>query len=505
MTIDGRRHVLVAQRSMLLPQPTAPGCPVTQARWSRRAEWAVALCCLLWLALTLAGPSAAVAADVSPHGAPGEKSLCLDCHDPHLGGFEPLLRYPTGDAICWACHNGERAPLPAPKEEYEGSPHFRGLGGGQESPATCTGCHEPHGRRIGGPKLLRGTTAAGAAASIAPGPAGAAVQDAQPVSSACGACHPDILPERAAGRSFTSLDVYRMTRHADPQRGARRPGAASGTGECTACHAPHGSGNPSLLRAGLQLACYPCHSTPAGGQSLWTGEKTFRRSTHAEVCLGCHNPHGVLDAQTGKVLPKALLAGEYELCVTCHPDIGHKFAESRRAEDAFGVRSRHPVDEAGSTVRCVSCHNPHQVRANPDGYQPALTDPDSGKLFLWLNGTTSQEYCLRCHDGSWAGAPNIQAEIANPKAAVSEFVWAGRGLNLHHVHLAKYHKQKCSSCHDPHATPGVAGVNRGRLLVGLTITEFQGGYPGFASCETNCHHARCASCHPAPPDWERAQ
>ncbi|MDI6871076.1 MAG: cytochrome c3 family protein [Bacillota bacterium] len=472
----------------------------------------------LLLLLPAAIGTAAAVRRPSPHGTPGGKSLCLDCHDPHSAGFSRLLRFPAGDEACWACH-GKDPALPFQRGQYEVSPHFRGFGG-QPLPAapapltpaqaeeqaeedgafpgyaagpntsTCTRCHQPHGRVAPGPKLLR-------AGSATPGPEGG-------INAACGSCHPARVPERAGRRSFAGLAVYREVRHADPRRGAVWPGATAAPGQCTACHDPHGTPDPWLLRARSGTVCYPCHPKPDSPENLWTGEKTFRRSAHAEVCLECHNPHGAVNPQTGAVYPKALVAGGADLCFKCHPQVGERFAESRRVTVASGLRSRHPVDQPGSTIRCVSCHNPHQVRAKSSGtYAAALTDPDTGKLFAWLGGSASQEFCLKCHDGSWPGAANIAAEMAKPTTLVSGFVWSGKGINLHNLHLTRYHKQKCSGCHDPHATAVLEGINRGHLLTGLVVTAYQGGYPGYEACATNCHHVRCASCHPAPPQWIR--
>lgn len=193
---------------------------------------------------------------------------------------------------------------------------------------------------------------------------------------------------------------------------------------CLACHAPHGSAYPRLLGAESPLSCYPCHPKPTTAGSRWTGEKTFTRSAHAELCLKCHNPHGVPDPTTRVTVPKALLAPESALCRGCHRGIDQRFEASLRVTEGSGVRSRHPVDVPGAKVGCVSCHNPHQIRQNPPGgFAPTLTDPDSGKLFTFLGGVTSQEFCFKCHDGTWPGAANIAAEVADRKAANSAEVF----------------------------------------------------------------------------------
>lgn len=439
----------------------------------------------LAVATGLVGALVAFAApgEPSPHGRPQEPSICLACHEVHTSVNPLLLQFPNGDEACWSCHDPAKG-LPFRRSDYERSPHFK-ISTDPDNHSSCLGCHNPHGRAVPGPKLLRTTSG-------------------EP-NQLCATCH----PAKVGGRSFTSLKTYHESRHADPKAGARRPGeATSGAGECSACHPPHGSEYPGLLRAETpQRACLACHPKANAPDGLWRGEKAYARSGHAALCLKCHNPHGVSDPRTGTAYPKMLTAGSPELCLSCHSKVAEQFAASREASAKSGVRSRHPADEAGAKVSCADCHNPHVVRANPPGgYEAALSDPaQPGKLYAWLGGNSSNEYCLRCHDGSWPGAANIKAEAADRTQTGSGFVWAGKGVSLHNLHLSRYHKQKCSNCHDPHASTGSTGIARGHLLRNLEVTSYADGYPGFDSCGTNCHHVRCASCHPAPPDWARPQ
>lgn len=57
-------------------------------------------------------------------------------------------------------------------------------------------------------------------------------------------------------------------------------------GACMACHDPHSSGHPSLLRRSLQEICFMCHL-----------EKRLASQMHDKimnsgmVCVNCHDPH----------------------------------------------------------------------------------------------------------------------------------------------------------------------------------------------------------------------
>lgn len=57
-------------------------------------------------------------------------------------------------------------------------------------------------------------------------------------------------------------------------------------GACLACHDPHSSGSPSLLRMSLETICFKCHK-----------EKRLAAGMHDKIvsrgmlCVDCHNPH----------------------------------------------------------------------------------------------------------------------------------------------------------------------------------------------------------------------
>jgi hypothetical protein len=96
----------------------------------------------------------------------------------------------------------------------------------------------------------------------------------------------------------------------------------------------------------------------------------------------------------------------------------------------------------------------------------------------------------------------ILAEIKDKAADNSGFTRVGDKVSLHNLHLTRYHKQKCSGCHSPHATEGTGGINRGKLLFDMQVNDYDGGYQGFESCETSCHTRRCASCHTLPTNGQ---
>ncbi len=57
-------------------------------------------------------------------------------------------------------------------------------------------------------------------------------------------------------------------------------------GACLACHDPHSSGNPSLLRKSLATICFKCHVEKRLAASMH--DKVI---SHGMLCVDCHNPH----------------------------------------------------------------------------------------------------------------------------------------------------------------------------------------------------------------------
>lgn len=57
-------------------------------------------------------------------------------------------------------------------------------------------------------------------------------------------------------------------------------------GACLACHDPHSSDNPSLLRESLEKICFKCHHEDRLAKAMH--EKII---ANGMLCVDCHNPH----------------------------------------------------------------------------------------------------------------------------------------------------------------------------------------------------------------------
>lgn len=103
---------------------------------------------------------------------------------------------------------------------------------------------------------------------------------------------------------------------------------------CTACHDPHASKNPTLLKISpVDALCYKCHAKFDDAEFVHTAVKKGQ-------CLGCHSPH------QGEAQP--LLVDKRDvLCFGCH-----------KKPDVDKIHGNHaPVQEG----QCLACHDPHRA------------------------------------------------------------------------------------------------------------------------------------------------
>lgn len=439
---------------------------------------------VIGVVFVLAG-GAASAAPLA-HISPGDPRACQGCHSSRTGGT--IAAPPSDNRLCYSCHTDAQGPL-FPRALFEQGAHgpfwsqqsrTPYLRKGHRDPAErglCVNCHDPHGAGPGRAMLRLGTKLDSTAQ--------------------CTACHLDTQVYGA----YSGPSVFAESAHGNPLTGVQSRGHA--VGECLVCHDPHGRGNAKLLvSARGSEFCLGCHERAGGGFSLWNGRTGFLapdavhgnppavarpgvrrtypgRDAAAGSCVNCHNPHGALDSRTGRLTPALTNAGGAELCYQCHTELRYTFTS----------RSRHGVDEPGTGLTCTSCHNPHAVSRL--GYP--VTDPRQPSVRMeypstaaFVRTTAYNAFCLRCHDGSFAGpAANLSAELAVP-GAMGRFYAAGQNLHYRHVTWAGF---GCANCHSSHGS-----ASQG-LLQPWIDAPAGGLYTDRSSCGTSGGPAGL-SCHP---------
>jgi predicted CXXCH cytochrome family protein len=343
---------------------------------------------------------------------------CLNCHDPHMSGFAPLLkaggpdlcrschsevvdsaRAETGHAVaaddCLACHqphvSDEATLLLSPAEELctmchdiEDSELVGAHLGADLAGKDCTECHSPHG--AGHPTLLARNVHApllDGCDTCHEGAWNQLMEDGE--SPLCLICHDDI-GEHADSAEFPhpAMEVARCADCHNPHASAQNKLVKWPAGAvCTECHEDQAAGPGEVSHAIIRLVgCEACHD-PHGGDS-----ETLLRKNGDALCLSCHGPNSVplADGETtvrlmdrfeiaAKDSPTALQLSADN--VWGHPILGHRVA---------GVPTEEVLRRVDTTfdgeLSCLICHDPHKGR--------------SSELLQW-DAASAMDACLHCH------------------------------------------------------------------------------------------------------------
>lgn len=173
---------------------------------------------------------------------------CIDCHSPHHAHEKNALLLDDQPTLCYRCHSETRADFAKPYRHRV-----------NEHLVQCSDCHSPHGTYL--PKYSLRTTAG--------------------QQQVCFNCHRD----KEGPFLYEHLPVK--------------------TEGCVACHTPHGSTNPRLLRVyPVNILCMQCHTqvqiTAAQAVNGVPAIPTFHNQAQKyQACTMCHPAiHGSNGAET---------------------------------------------------------------------------------------------------------------------------------------------------------------------------------------------------------------
>ena len=158
----------------------------------------------------------------------------------------------TGEKLCLPCHGRIKEEL--------AQPHTHAA---TRDDQACLDCHSPHAGKD--PSLMAGSSEA----------------------ATCLRCH-------------------------DAAQFRGKASHLSKTPDCTACHGAHGSPEPKLLRASLDVLCNECHESAAKHQHPLGGGILDPRTNEPMTCLSCHEAHA---SDHGYQL---IADHRRDLCVECH-------------------------------------------------------------------------------------------------------------------------------------------------------------------------------------------
>jgi len=158
---------------------------------------------------------------------------CTDCHDPHYAKESQYLLKASQPQLCYGCHLEV-------KQQFGRTFHHRV----NEGLVKCTDCHNQHGGFL--TRQLRATAAE---------------------DTVCLKCHSD-----KAGPFVHEHEAIKIE-------------------GCVACHVPHGTSNPRLLkRAQVNLLCLECHAFSADptGPGAPPIPTFHNQAQKYQACTLCH-------------------------------------------------------------------------------------------------------------------------------------------------------------------------------------------------------------------------
>ncbi len=217
-------------------------------------------------------------------------------------------------------------------------------------------------------------------------------------------------------------------------------------GECTSCHSPHSSDNPSLLKSeNIGELCAECHDVDNQENLVKHGPAVSGQ------CPICHEPHQSANASLLKVESP-------QLCFNCHTD----------KQDLLKLTTVHSAYDGS----CTDCHTPHSSQ------NESLVKKETSIL------------CLECHE-------DLGLEIKTAKT-VHKIINQGKScISCHLPHasetaslLVKEGKELCYSCHNKEYKSEERTLNN----IYEIVTESKYAHEAVASGEcTNCHFSHSSN------------
>ncbi len=284
----------------------------------------------------------------------GDCAICHQNADPHKPG--PING--TVNQLCLDCHDDFKVIL-ARKSSHAAAT------------ASCTNCHNPHNAAL--PKLL--------------------VDD---ISTGCLSCHEKVKDQA----------VHTKVPH----------GAVSTGGKCINCHNPHGSDVEHLLTQLPMNQCLGCHDKDNvidhHDKPLTNMKKLLEENPrhHGPVasgdCTACHNPHGfdnfrLLNQEYPAQFYSPFKIENYALCFECHEERMITDAETTtQTRFRDGRQNLHylHVNKAERGRTCRACHEVHASKQKALLRESVPYGPKNWPLKLNYTKTETGGTCTKtCH------------------------------------------------------------------------------------------------------------
>ncbi|MCW8895596.1 MAG: hypothetical protein OQK48_07455 [Sulfurimonas sp.] len=257
-----------------------------------------------------------------------EKS-CLECHDAHTADHKSLLNFDAKMDLCLDCHDDEKEAVTHSKFKH---------GGVNTSKKRCLECHDPHATKY--KKLLK----------------------IDPVAT-CLNCHDKEVKSDEDGGMLMN-----MKKHLEENPNWHKPiKDFKKEGGCSACHAPHGSDNFSILKKSFtknfyadlenkDFFCFECHTEKKITKQFITNSSEHNITGFRDGEVNLHYLH--VNDRKGRS------------CKACHDEHASKYNNLIRDYTDFnGVRFPLRYIETTEGGSCApACHKKFGYdRVNPVG------------------------------------------------------------------------------------------------------------------------------------------
>ena len=377
---------------------------------------------------------------------PFDEDDCTACHGQH-GDEGRLVLVAAGNALCGGCHESADAGFLKAHHDVRGPK------------VACTSCHDPH-RSTEEHLLLPNRH--------------------RPLAfGRCDPCH------RFDGKLHKPVRELCLGCHGGEEFSRRITHGPVGRGECLACHDPHASRQPALLKAryapgrwigreGDVALCLGCHDrrnffSGEGSTTLFRSGDSNLHALHvnapgpggpgrARQSISCRNCHEVHSSEEPRLVRRELDCGGVPClkldfrrtdsggqCLSgCHAPQSYAFAgalepprptpppESPAPRSAADSLPEQSALERSINRSCVACHEKAvkrfakarlhaPVRAGACSFCHLDHGPENRLILLGRE----DRICARCHD---------------PGSAASRTAHGGYALE----------GSRCSECHDPH-------------------------------------------------------
>ena len=324
-----------------------------------RKEWllCVLIGCLGWVSVALAEEALVqqnqAASTMVP--APVAASALPEMAPPPLDMAAASMKK---DGICTRCHDeSETKPILAIYQTKHG------VKADLRTP-NCQSCHgesEKHLKDRAAPDVLFGTKR-GTSGSFVP-------SDATVQNAACLSCH-----RKDANRSHWEGSTHQRENVA-----------------CASCHTIHNAHDKVRDKRTQPEVCFACHKEQRAQINL----PSHHPIPEGEMgCSACHNPHGSIG-------PKLMKRDSVnETCYTCHMEKRGPFVHEHEpvGEDCTICHNPHGTTAENMLKMrppflCQSCHTPHSL------VQPSLNGQTASNSPGWWNGAaiTQGRGCVNCH------------------------------------------------------------------------------------------------------------